>query len=188
MKRYLLLVLLACASAPAAAQGFNYNFVEATYGQLDIDDPNVDGDFLGVGGSIAINENFHAIASYESADLDFGIDATSWNIGAGFNTPISPVIDVVAQLTYESVDVSLGPASADDDGLGLAVGLRAAVSDAVELNFGIKYVDLDDSGDDTALGAAFLMDLTPNFAIGLNGSWGDDADAYGIVGRFYFDR
>ncbi|MDH4108925.1 MAG: outer membrane beta-barrel protein [Gammaproteobacteria bacterium] len=188
MKRYLLLVVLAAASVPAAAQGFNYNFVEATYGQLDFDDLNVDGDFFGVGGSLAINENFHGIAAYESADLDFGVDATSWNIGVGFNTPISPVIDVVAQLTYESVEVSLGSAEADDDGLGLAVGLRANVSEAVELNFGVKYVDLDDSGDDTALGAAFLMDLTDNFAIGLNGSWGDDASAYGIFGRFYFDR
>lgn len=186
MKRTIYVALLLGLTGPAMAEGFNYNFVSASYGTVDFDDIDVDGNIFDVGLSLAISENFHLFGAYESADLDFGVDASGYSAGIGFNTPISNVIDVVAQVSYEYAEIDFGVADADDSGYGLAVGLRAAVSDAVELNAGLKYVDFGDGGDSTALGAGFLFNVTEAIALGLTASWDDDVTAYGLGGRVYF--
>jgi opacity protein-like surface antigen len=186
MKKLVCTALLLGLTGPAMAEGFNYNFVSASYGTVDFDDIDVDGNIFDIGLSLAISENFHVFGNYESADLDFGVDASGYSAGIGFNTPISNVIDVVAQVSYEYAEVDVGFDDADDNGYGLAVGLRAAVSEAVELNAGLKYVDFGDGGDGTALGAAFLFNLTESIALGLAATWDDDVTSYSLGGRVYF--
>jgi hypothetical protein len=174
-------------SAASAAQGLNYNYVEAGYGRVDIDSPDVDGDGFVLGGSFAVSDQFHLFGSYQTADFDFGIDFTQFDLGLGFNTPITDMVDVVATVSYEYVEVDAsGFGSADDNGFGLGVGLRALVSPQVELHGGVEYVDLSDSGSDTALGAGFRFNFNEKFSLGLEGSWGDDISQYALMGRIYF--
>ena len=106
-------------------------------------------------------------------------------MGLGFNTPISEVIDVVAQLSYQRLDVDTPFGGGDVDGFGLGVGLRVAASDRVELNGAVTYVDFD-GGNDTNVGAGFLFNVTEALAIGLSGDFDDDVTLYRLVGRFYF--
>ena len=99
IKHAITLLLFLGLGNGAAADGFNYNFVSASYGTVDFDDPNVDGNGLGFGLSLAIADEFHLFGRYQGTDLGFGADGSSWSAGAGFNTPISDVIDVVATVS-----------------------------------------------------------------------------------------
>ncbi len=187
MLRSSLLFLLLMFSAAASAGDFDYTFFELGYGNVEFDDVNVDGDGFGIAGSYAVNEDFHVFAGYQAAGLDFGIDATTLGAGFGYHTSLSPAVDFVASLSYEYVELdAAGIASADDNGLGLGVGMRFAASEKLELNAGISYVDLSDSGSDTGFGVGGLYDLTETISLGLGGNWSDDSTSYTISGRFYF--
>ena len=187
MNRFVSFLLLMALSTASAAEGLNYTFIEAGYGRVDIDSPDVDGDGFGLGGSYAISDEFHLFANYSMADFDFNVDLTEFDVGIGFNTPISDGIDVVAKLAYVYAEIDAsGFGSADDNGYGLGIGLRALVSPQVELHGGVTYVDLGDSGDDTTLDAGFRFNFNERFSLGLAGAWGDDVSSYTLAGRMYF--
>ena len=189
MLRSLLVLLLLAFSAAANAEDFDYNYFSLSYGNVEFDDINVDGDGFGLAGSYVINEDFHVFAGYEAAGLDFGIDATTLGAGMGWHTGLSPVVDLVASVSYQYVELDApGGGNADDSGLGLGVGLRFAASDNVELNAGINHVDLSDSGDNTGFALGGLYDFTDAFSLGFGGNWSDDSSAYTLSGRFYFGR
>lgn len=186
MKRSLLFLFVALGLAGTANAEFNYNLVSASYGTVDFDDLDVDGDGFGLAASFAIAENFHVFGGVDTADLDFDVDLTSWSAGMGYNTPISEKVDVIAQLSYENLEVDTPFGDADDDGFGLGVGLRVAASEKVELNGSVTYVDLSDSGDNTALGAGFLFNFTESISAGVQASFDDDVNVYSVTGRIYF--
>lgn len=180
-------LLLLAISGTSFAEGFDYTFIQATYGHIDFSDIDADGDGFGISGSFAIADEFHLFAGYQLVGLDFDVDASEFDLGIGFNTPISDKIDVIAQLAYVRAEVDapiLG--SVTDDGYGIGLGLRTAPSESVELNVGVNYVDFGDGGDDTALGAGVLYNFTDTFSVGLSGSWSDNTSALQIGGRFYF--
>ena len=189
MLRSSLILLLLAFSASASAEGFDYNYFQLSYGTIDFDDINVDGDGFGLAGSYAINPDWHVFADYEAASLDFDIDATTLGAGIGYHTELSPVVDLVASLSYQYVEFDAPAVSSiDDNGFGLGVGLRFAASDKFELNAGISYVDLSDSGDDTGFDVGGLYDFTDSFSLGIGGSWSDDVSSYALTGRFYFGQ
>jgi len=187
MLRSSLLALLLAFSAAANAEGFDYNYFELGYGILEFDDIDVDGDGFGLAGSYAINPDIHVFAAYEDAGLDFGVDATQFAAGIGYNTELSPTVDAVARLSYQYAEIDVpGFGSVDDNGFGLGVGLRFAASDVLELDAGIDYVDFGDGGDDTSFGVGGLYSFSDAFDLGLSGSWSDDTSSYVLSGRFYF--
>jgi len=189
MLRSSLLIGLFAFSAAAGAEDFDYNWLSVGYGMVEFDDINVDGDGFGIDGSYAINEDFHVFGDYQMANLDFGVDATTFSAGIGYNTEMSPTVDAFARLSYEYVEVDMPIFGSDDDsGYGFGVGLRFAAGPAVELDAGINYVDYGSGGDDTAIWLGGLYSFTPFFALGLAGSWGDDVSQYSLTGRFYFDQ
>ena len=186
MQRFaLVLALCFVAAAPARAE-FSYDFVDVFYGQIDFDDVNVDGDNFGARLSLSINDEFHLFGGGGFADLDFNADATTWQAGVGYNTELSPVIDLVAQLSYRRVDLDTPFGDAEDNGFGLGVIFRVAMTDLVEFNGSIDYSDLDDTGDNISLGGAVLFNLTERFSVGLFGDFDDDVSEYSVVGRIYF--
>lgn len=189
MLRSIFAILVLAFAASASAKDFDYNFFQLSYGNVEYDDVNVDGDGFGLSGSYSINEDFHVFGGYQAAGLDFGIDATSLGAGLGWHTTLSPVVDLVASISYQYVELDAsGFSSVDDNGLGLGVGLRFAASDLLELNAGINYVDFSDSGGDTGFGVGGLYSFTDAFAFGLSADWSDDASSYTLSGRFYFGR
>ena len=189
MLRSLPVLLLFAFSVSAAAKDFDYDYFQLSYGNIEFDDVNVDGDGFGLAGSYSLNEDFHVFGGYEAAGLDFGIDATTLAAGLGWHTTLSPAVDLVASVSYQYVDLDApGAGSADDSGLGLGVGLRFAASDLLELNAGISHVDFSDSGNDTGFGVGGLYSFTDAFALGLGASWSDDTSSFTVSGRFYFGR
>lgn len=189
MLRSSLLVILLVFSMASYADGFDYDYVDLSYGMLEFDDINVDGDGFGIGGSVAINSDFHVFAGYQSAGLDFGVDVSQFGAGVGYNTELSPTVDAVARLSYQYVEIDApGFGSVDDNGLGFGVGLRFAASDVLEVSAGIDYVDFGDGGDDTGFTLGAFYSFTDAFDAGLSGSWSDDTSTYLLTGRFYFGR
>lgn len=187
MQRSLLILLLVIGLAATAQAEFNYNYVGISYGNVEFDDLNVDGDGFGFTASLGISENFHLFGGAEFADLDFNVDITRWGAGVGFNTPVSEAMDVIARLSYESVDIDVPVlGSADDDGYGVGIGLRVEASSLVEIEAAVSYVDFSDSGNDTVFDVGALFHVTDNFSVGLNGTFDDDVNIYRIAGRFYF--
>jgi hypothetical protein len=171
MKRSLVVFALMATSGLAFADGFNYTYVQASYGTVDIDNVSVDGDGLGLSGSFGITDNLNIVGGYQ------------------VHTPITEMMDVTAAVSYIDVEFDvLGIPVAEDDGFGLTVGLRANVSSLIEINAGVSYVDLSDSGDDTGFNGGVLFNFTEMFSLGLSGDWDDDVSVYSISGRLYFGK
>ena len=187
MKRVCAMAAVLSLSAAAAAEDMDYSYVQASYSQVEFDSIGIDGDGFGVEGSYGIGDRFAVIAGYESGDLDFGADTTGFELGGLFHAPLSDNVDLVTTLSYVSVEIDVpGLGSADDDGYGVGVGLRGMASQKIELNGGVSYVDLSDSGDDTSFGAGIRYHFTEAVSGGLSGGWGDDTSAYGIDARIAF--
>ncbi|MCJ7590405.1 MAG: outer membrane beta-barrel protein, partial [Woeseiaceae bacterium] len=103
MFRSSLVLLLLVSAASASAEGFDYNYIQLNYGTIEFDDVNVDGDGVGLSRSFAINPDWHVFGAYQAAGLDFGIDATTFGAGIGYNTELSPVLDAYARFSYQYV-------------------------------------------------------------------------------------
>jgi hypothetical protein len=192
MWRSLMVLALVPWSGAAVAEGFDYSFVEGSYSQIDVDGLG-DGDGLGVNGSYAFTDSFHAFGSFESGEIDVdlgalgsvGVDVDRMQAGVGFNTPLSESIDLVASASYLSMDLS----GFDDSGYEVGVGLRAMASPVFELSGGIDYADVGDILDgETSFNAGFLYHFSDAVAVGAGGSWGDDMSTYALNGRFSFGQ
>ena len=183
------LLILMLLAAPAFADGPSYNYIQGSYEDIEIDTPggDVDGDGLGVAGSVEFADTWHGFVSYASADFDFSVDFDQLLIGGGYHSPINDNVDLVARLAYIQLDASALGFSADDDGFGIAVGLRGQVAERVEAEGYIEYTDLDSSGDDTSFSGAAWYEFTDKFSLGLQLGFGDDISSWGIAGRFFFD-
>lgn len=189
MLRSIAIVALCALGSSAYAEGLSYNYVEGRYIHTEFDDAgfDFDGDGVGLSGSFEIGEMWQAIAQYETSDLDFGLDVDRFRLGGGFHSPLSDRVDFVANFFYTRLDLSGSGFSADDDGLGMSVGLRGLAADRFELAGFVEYVDLDDSGDDTSLRGEAWYWFTDRFAAGASIDSGDDFTIWGIGGRYYFD-
>jgi len=192
MLRILATVAALSVSAAALAETPSYNYIEGFYQRVDLDDDfgfNIDGDGFGVGGSYEIAGNWHVFGGYSTFGLDFDIDLNELAVGAGYHTDISDAASLYANLAYINAEIDvLGFGSVDDNGYGVMVGVRGMVSERLELDGNLSYVDLGDGSDGTALGASALYALSDTFSLGLTAGLDEDATTYGLVGRFYFGR
>lgn len=187
MKRSILTILLLAASAVAFADDFNYTYLQVTYGNVDLDGATVNGDGLGLSGAFGITDSLHIVGGYQTTDFGSFANVDQWSLGLGVHSSLTDSLDAVAEVSY--VNATLDPAgfpSLSDDGFGLTVGGRLSVTPLVEINAGISYVDLSDSGSNTGFGGGVLFNLMDNFSVGLAGSWDDDASVYSLGARLYF--
>lgn len=170
----------------ANAQEFDYTFVEAGYvdSEIDAGPVDLDGDGFGVRGSLAINDTFHAFADYATQDLDFGLDASSFGVGAGRHWDIQDRLDFVGELSWINAEVDTPFGNADEDGFGVGAGLRFRSLNSVELQGMINYADLNDS--DTSLSLAGRYYLSDTFAVGGGLAIDDNDTAWNIGVRAEF--
>jgi hypothetical protein len=187
----LLAATLAFAPLFARAEGPSYSFVEAGYVVTDIDDFDEEFDGFVVRGSFEFVENWFLYARYldQSAEVfDIDVDATQAALGVGYAFPLTEAMDLYGKLGYTEVEFDVFGESLDDDGYELSVGLRGSVMEQLELEGALNYFDLSDSGDDTSLGLAARWYFMPQFALGIEGEFGDDANSYGVGVRWEFGR
>lgn len=190
MFRILTITAMLVTSAAALAETPSYNYIEGSYQFVDLDidfGSNVDGDGFGVGGSYELAENWHIFAGYSMIGFDFGIDLNELSVGAGYHADISDTTSFYANLAYVSAEIDVDTlGSVDENGYGLMVGLRGMVTDRLELDGNLSYVDLGDGADGTALGVSALYAFGDSFSAGITAGFDEDATSYGLVGRVYF--
>jgi long-subunit fatty acid transport protein len=180
-----LIAVLAIAPLAAQAEGFSYSYLEGGYVETDFDEFDEDADGWALGGSFEITPEVFMFAGY--GDLSAGpVDLETYDVGGGYAFSISPQADLYGTISYVKAEADGFGFSADDDGYGLGVGIRYRVADPFELEAGINYVDLSDSGDDTSFGIAGRWYFVEDLALGLGIDFSDDAETYGISLRWEF--
>jgi hypothetical protein len=186
MNAKLLLAGLAALPFAAQADGFDYTYVEGGYvsSSTDIGPFNVDGDGLGIRGSIGLNDTLNLFADYSTADFDFGVDTSALDVGAGGHWGLKDNLDFVGELSWVKLEADSATASASDDGLGLSGGLRYRANDKIELQGMLNYVDASDS--DTSFGFTGRYHLSKAFAIGAGLLFNDGDTAWNIGVRASF--
>ena len=118
MKRSIVVFSLMAMSGLAFADGFNYTYVQASYGTVDIDNVSVDGDGLALEGSFGITDNLNIVGGWQNADFDAAGDADILRLGLGVHTPVTEMMDVTGAVSYLEVE---GLGGIDDDGFELNV-------------------------------------------------------------------
>ncbi|MBN1240886.1 MAG: outer membrane beta-barrel protein [Gammaproteobacteria bacterium] len=169
-----------------AQERLDYTFVEASY--LDVDRDvgafDVGGDGLALKGSLSLTDTVFVFADYSTYDYSRGVDADGYNLGAGMRWGLKPELDLIADLSWAHVEIDTPFGDADDDGLGLGVGLRSRIHDDIEVQGGIRHVDLDDSN--TYLSLAGRYYFTDTVAVGLGLDFDDDNTGWNIGLRAEF--
>jgi hypothetical protein len=192
MIRKLMGLLLLVTGLPAVAADLSYNFVEVGYQKIEFDEEfspgiDIDGEGYGIGASFEIGESWFVGVNYAKAEFDFGIDLDQTSLGVGWHTDISANADFFGTLSYVRAEASAeGLDSIDDDGYGMAIGVRGMVGSKFELAGSLGYVDFGDGGDGTAVGGNALYYFTDNFAAGFTVDIDEDITAYGLGLRVYW--
>jgi hypothetical protein len=177
-------VVLALPAVAWAADEPRYTYAELGYVNTDFDDIDVDGDGFRFSASYALHRNVHLVAGYEDTDLDRGLDAQTWNAGIGLNFPLRPGLDAVGRARYIDFELDTpGRGDPDEDGYGLEGLVRAMIGAQLEINGGVRYVDIED--DETSLVIGALYEVAKNFVISAELDFGDDVTTFFIGGRLY---
>ncbi|MBL4821374.1 MAG: hypothetical protein JKY98_10365 [Gammaproteobacteria bacterium] len=192
MYRSFLILFSMLFATTGFAQAFNYTYVEGGLGYID-DRTGSDVDAYGglIGGSYALNSDFHVFAGYSKVEFDDfdDFDVSGTELGIGYNMAISDAIDFVATASWITADVDIsGIGSDSDDGLSATLGIRAWASKFWEVNTGIGIAKFSDSDNDTAVYAGADYYVTRNISIGLSGAWSDsEIGSYALSLRYNFD-
>lgn len=195
MRRTLQILLAGTVLLPGLSQAatLGYTYVEAGYGETDLDDVDADGEGYRISGSLAIGPAYHIIAEYVTADLEldntnFDVNVDTISVGFGYNFPISPKADVIGRILYVDSEVEVdGPfisGEGDDSGVGIQARLRGEVAEGLEVEGGIDYVDVFDEETSLVLEGRYF--LTEILALGGGVEISDDSTTYGIALRLKF--
>ncbi len=137
-----------------AAEGVSYNYLEgnfvfdeqvdATFGRKNVDD---DGDGFAAAASFAFSEMLFVNGSYTDASLDDSdLDVSQISVGVGaHSSEWTGAWDLFGVLSYEDFEFDSNRGSLDENGFGVAGGLRGMLSEALELNGAVQYVDVGDA-------------------------------------------
>lgn len=177
MKKTLIAIALIGTSASAFADSPNWDKIQASYIETDIETPideDITMDGYAVAGSFSLSDSIFVLANLDSVgdESDFGdVDLDSLNAGIGFNHGITESTDVFATVTYEKLELvgsvdDLGSESFDESGYGAGVGIRSMITDFFELSVKADYLDIDDENGIRYDASAFFH-LTSNLSLGV---------------------
>jgi opacity protein-like surface antigen len=182
MKRIALFAAIAALCAPSALLAdMNYTSLEVDYLDLDADG-GVSGDGFAIGGSWELNDQFHLFGSWQDQSYDGGFDGETLEVGGGWSHSFSDTLDFVGTLSLLDAEIE----SFSDDGLALGGGIRSRLGDSFELDAGLKYVDMDESGSDTGLSVGGRYYFNDAMALGASLDSYDNADTLRLGFRWEF--
>jgi len=140
--------LLGAAAAQAAELPWTYG--ELGYSMADGED-DFETDAGDIKASIGFAEMWHASVAYRDGTSENGsfgdIDFDGYQLIVGAHPQITPNTQLVADVTYFDYDLDGAEGfSGGNDGLGLGLGLRHAITDKLEVMSQIWYVNGDTDG------------------------------------------
>lgn len=186
-----LVATAALLPAFAQAEGFSYSYLEGAYVNSDVDNFDKDIDGFSLRGSFEVTDHVFLFGNYtdqSTSILGTDVGLQQFQLGAGYAWPVGKNIDLYGKLGYAHAELDVPGPNPDDNGYTLGVGLRGRPLEALELEGGINYLDLNDSGDDTSLNVGARYFFTPQFAVGVEGAFSNDVDTYGVNVRWNFGK
>lgn len=186
-------IALLLLAGPALAADINYNYGQLGYQWVTLNDVlpglDLDGDGFGFGGSFEVGDSAFIQAGYKQTSFEFGFDFDQISAGVGYHVALSQSTDFFAVLSWVSAEASVsGGGSAKEDGYGATIGVRGMVTEKLELDGTISYVDLGDGADGTVFGAAAIYSFAEIFSLTLDAGFEEDAVSYGVGVRLYFAK
>ncbi len=188
---------LLASTCAMAEQAPKWDFVQATYATVEIDDASeLDLAGFALSGSKLINENFFVAASYQNITDDMvilnsklNLDLTTLMAGIGYRYSLTNTTDVYGVLSLVNADISAsydGEKDGDDDtGYSLTAGVRSMITDSFELSGSVAYVDVFDDNDTSVAVNAFYH-FNANFSVGASYAIADDVDTLAASVRYSF--
>lgn len=146
------------------AQDISYSFIQADYVHFDPDGFDSENGW-DLNGNIALGESFYLLGNYGSVDLDIA-DFDTASIGLGWHTSLTDRTDFLIEGSYQRIDVDSNFGSVDENGFGVAIGIRSNLNDHLELGAKLGYNDFGDDID------GFTGRVNALFKI--NSTWGLD--------------
>ena len=192
MKRTLVAAAIATFSMNAfSAQTFSdgpaWDFVEAGYQVADVDDVDVfEPSGFDIEGSMLVGENFFVNGGYRNLDdeeMGVELELSQLSLGVGYRYGMTKSTDVFATVSFENLDAEVNFEgenffAGDENGFGVAIGVRSMVIDQLELTAQVKQIELDETSN-TGFKAGINYYFTPAFAIGATY---EDRDEFSFTG------
>jgi hypothetical protein len=184
----MIFVMSMLVSGVSFAEDVSYTYVRLAYvnTEIDVGPMDVDGDGLELDGSFGFANNVFAFGTYSDLDLDFDIDASLLEIGAGYHHRITPKVDLVGRLGFVRADIDGSSRDADDDGLLLSGGVRSRITDSIEGRAALNIRTTDAGANDTELDLGGDYYVTDRITVGLGLRLGSDATTWFLGGRYSF--
>jgi len=180
-------ILAITALLPLAANAApSYTYLDLSYVSADLEDgPTIDG--FGIDGSLRLSNELHFVVDYQSLSKN-DVDLDLILVGPGYNQSLSDTVDLVVRAGWARAELGVERngrnSSNTDNGLFGQAGLRGMVSEQLELNGFLTYIDAGDSTASVDLGGVYF--LTPAIGVTLDASFSDDANVYRGGVRFAF--
>ena len=166
-------------STAVQAGDFSYTYIEGFYVHAEVDAGPVDEDGEGyrAGASLGLWEHLFLFARYQEFDLGGGIDTKLANYGGGVNIGLGALpIDLILRGGYLDAEVETPGGDIEDDGYSLGAALRIGLLSFLELEGGVDYFDLDDSGEGALIHALARLYVLPILALQAGAEFDDEMD------------
>lgn len=163
--------------------GIHYNYGELRFvADSELDQFDVDGDGLALGGSLRLDEVFYVTLDYETIDYDNNIDTTTFQAALGLIYPIQK-FDGIAELAIVNSDID-APNGDSNTGFRITAGARTYVIPKLEVRGTVNYVDVDETDSYMTVAADYFV--TPLFSVNASKDIAADVDRFSIGVRYYF--
>ncbi len=188
---------LAVATSAWAKDEIDYTYAEAGYFMTnDASDGDVEVDGVQIRLLGQIHDYVHLRGEYVRGDADFSglgnTDADRYLLGAGGHYNFSDTISGFFDLAYASLSFNSSPSDgipkSDDEGMLAEGGVRAMVTDKIELDGSVAYWDFGDD-DDVYIGLGGFYDIGANFMVGASTriyTDSENGEEYFIGARYNF--
>lgn len=186
LKQLIPLTLAALFATTANATNFSYTSFGVDLGKINVNGLSEELNAYGINGSLQINSNIYLLGSYLSAEKDVnGLEVTreSTQIGIGGAIPLIQFVDGFATVSYARVDaedcIVDSCIKADDHGYTLSAGVKAWLTDSIDLLAALGYSELTQTNSDntsTKFGIGIWPSKKHRFGLGIiNGERSDSA-------------
>ena len=167
---------------PAQQQNvaLDYNYLELRF--VDVDTNGGDG--LRFNGSYDFGNSWLLVGGITSLDFNSNVDATIYEVGAGYIWHYSEDFDLVSTARFASAEIDNPSQSFDDNGVMLSAGVRGLLTREFEIRGSVNHTTVFDS--DTYLELAGDYHFSRQFAAGLSLEFAGDDDVITFGGRWFF--
>lgn len=163
--------IAAALPTAASASELGYTYAEARY--LDINLANdVQADGLTAIGWYRFSDHFFAIGQIISAEVDTGVDVTTYAVGGGYIFPLNFEWDAIAMATGRRVARDLRGATTADEGYAAQFGFRGMPIPKIETRALVNYVDVGDDATTLFLSGDYFF--SPQFCAGVAVELGEE--------------